>query len=131
MTTKRRGRGLWIVNKDWKPTPGLPDEEFLKTELAGIEQDDPQFHDRWKQAFIALVASDIPLSPRARSIIASNLYRLWFPNAARERREQRRAGVWIYETLKRHLRDSGMTPAEAKRTLAEELLGGTDRKSVV
>src|SRR5207253_2608507 len=53
-----------------------PTTEFMRERLRGISPDDPQLQSKYKQATIDLVASDIPLDPSFRRLLAGDLCRL-------------------------------------------------------
>jgi hypothetical protein len=98
--------------------PLSPATEFIRKRLNEVPHDDPQFDDKWKLAIIDLVASDIPLDRHTRSLLAGELRRLYFPNAARDKRAERQMEIANIELYKQHLRSCGMTVAEAEREIA-------------
>jgi hypothetical protein len=74
------------------------------------------------RAIIDLVASDIPLDPFVRSIIAGTLHRLSFPNAERDRREMERYNLSTFKMTKHHyMEHRGMTADEADHAVLAEL----------
>jgi hypothetical protein len=103
------------------PVSLSPAMEFIKSRLNKVPHDDPQFDTKWKQAIIDLVASDVPLDPRTRLALAGELRRLYFPNAARDKRRKGQMSFLNIEWYKQHLRDCGLTAAEADREIAASL----------
>jgi hypothetical protein len=63
------------------------------------------------------VASDIPLDPQFRSLLAGDLRRLYFPNTERDRRAKAQLESAFVEDFKCHLESAGMSPAEAEREI--------------
>jgi hypothetical protein len=99
--------------------PMSPALDFIRRRLNKVPPDDPQSDAKWQQAVIDLVASNIPLDPRTRSLLAGELSRLYFPNAERDRRARRRIESAAIEDLKRELLRRGMTAAEVEREVAQ------------
>jgi hypothetical protein len=97
-----------------------PAMQFLSDRLSGVSSDD-DYDNKWKQAIVDLVKSDIPLDPRSRSLLAGDLHRLYFPNDERDRRDkQRMEAAWIEELMETAL-SRGMTTAEAREEIAKAL----------
>jgi hypothetical protein len=96
-----------------------PAWKFITDCLAKVRPDDPQFNKKWQQAVIDLVASDVPLDPIMRHLIAGELRRLYFPNAERDRRERRRLEIAAIESQKQLLQGRGMTAKEVEQAIAE------------
>jgi hypothetical protein len=84
-----------------------------------VRPDDPQYKKKWQQATIDLVASDVPLDPLMRHLIAGELRGLYFPNVERDRRERRRLEIATIESQKQLLRGRGMTAKEIEQAIAE------------
>jgi hypothetical protein len=95
-----------------------PALEFVRKRLNKVPHDDPQFNTKWKKAIVDLVASNVPLDPRTRSLLAGELRRLYFPNDERDKRAKRRTELVSIELYKQHLLSLGMTAAEADREIA-------------
>jgi hypothetical protein len=95
--------------------------DFMRRRLNKVSHDDSQFGARRKEAIIDLVASDVPLDPRTRSLIAAELRRLYFPNPERDRRAKRQMRAASVELYKQQMRRYGLTAAEAEHEIAAAL----------
>jgi hypothetical protein len=100
--------------------PISPATAFIMERLKGVSLEDPLFDSKYKQAIVDLVASDVPLHPRTRALLAGDLYRLYFPNSARDRRAKRQLESAMIEDQKQYLLSTGMTAAEAVQMIAKE-----------
>jgi hypothetical protein len=96
-----------------------PAWRFIVERLKKVRPDDPQYKKKWQQATIDLVASDVPLDPLMRHLIAGELRGLYFPNVERDRRERRRLEIATIESQKQLLRGRGMTAKEIEQAIAE------------
>jgi hypothetical protein len=98
--------GLWLA-------PRLPPAmEFIKKHVN-------KNLDNWQQVIIDLVASDTPLDPKSRSLLAGELRSLYFPNPAKDHRFKRQAEAELLEREKRFLTERGMTAIEAEKEVAK------------
>jgi integrase len=101
--------------------PLPPATEFICARLKGASSDDPLFDSKWKQAVVDLAASDVPLDSYNRRLIAGELRRLYFPNAARDRREKRRFDAAVIEATINSYLSIGMSVKDAEQKIVETL----------
>ena len=99
--------------------PWSPAVEFLVKRLDGVSLD--ELDSKFKQALIDLIASDVPLDQKTRSLIAAELRRLYFPDAKRDRHAKRQSEIKVIENRKRQLLDRGMTMKEAEDLIVKEM----------
>jgi hypothetical protein len=105
---------LWIPPED-------PAVEFLRKRLNEIRADDPLFDRKWQQAVVDLVASDVPLDPVSRRLIAGELQRFYFPKESDNQRKQRIELLYA-RRLQDHLQTvAGMSATDAEAEVAESL----------
>jgi lambda repressor-like predicted transcriptional regulator len=96
-----------------------PAKQFLFDRLKGV--DDANIYDEMYRAMVDLLRSDIPLDRYSRQSIAESLWRLAFPNPARDARQKRRVQAAVAEDLKRFLQYRGEPALKAEQLVAEAL----------
>ena len=100
-----------------------PAKRFMMEQLKGVTGADPRVKAKWQQAVAALGASDIPLDPRNRWLIAAELRLHYLSDEERARRGRiikRAEKIARIRELKDHFtRDRGMAPGEADEAIAE------------
>jgi hypothetical protein len=101
--------------------PTSPATDFIRQRLQGVSPDDPQIDSKSYHAIIDLVASDVPLDPRTRSLLAGDLRSLYFPDAERDRSVKRRAEIAMIESLKHLLLRRGMLTKEAEHAIIQTI----------
>jgi hypothetical protein len=104
--------------------PISPATKFMMERLNKISPNDPEFTSKSNLAIVDLVASNVPLDSRTRSLIAGTLHNLFFPNAPRDRRQKKLLEAEIVEGMKRQLLRQGMTVTEAERLIVKNKMFG-------
>jgi hypothetical protein len=100
-------------------SPLSPAMQFIVDRLKGVTP--REFDTKAKLAMVALVKSKVPLDPQTRRLIAGDLYGLYFPNPARDRRAKQQNENAVIENMRRELLSRGMTAAEVEREIVKAL----------
>jgi hypothetical protein len=107
--------GVWIA------PPPPPAMRFIMDRLKGRPPGSTGFDDKDKQMIVDLVASDVPLDRRTRSLVAGELRRLYFPNKGREGLAKQRLEAAMIEDMTHLLQSRGMTKTEAQREIVKSI----------